>query len=74
MLLLKVSVITISHNSSSTIEKTLKSVESQSYQNIEHIIIDGNSSDSTIEICNKFHHLSKIISELDNGVYDAFNK
>jgi glycosyltransferase involved in cell wall biosynthesis len=71
---MKVSIITISYNSSSTIEKTLKSVESQSYQNIEHIIIDGDSSDNTIEICNKFHHLSKIISELDNGVYDAFNK
>ena len=71
---MKVSIITISYNSSSTIEKTLKSVESQSYYNIEHIIIDGVSSDNTIEICNKFHHVSKIISELDNGVYDAFNK
>jgi glycosyltransferase len=71
---MKVSIITISYNSSSTIEKTLKSVASQSYPNIEHIIIDGDSSDNTIEICNKFHHVSKIISELDNGVYDAFNK
>ena len=71
---MKVSIITISYNSSSTIEKTLKSVESQSYPNIEHIIIDGVSSDNTIEICNKFHHVSKIISELDNGVYNAFNK
>jgi glycosyltransferase len=71
---MKVSIITISYNSSSTIEKTLKSVASQSYPNIEHIIIDGDSIDNTIEICKTFSHVSKIISESDKGVYDAFNK
>jgi len=71
---MKISVITISYNAENTIEKTLKSIKNQSYNNIEHIIIDGGSKDSTLEICNSFSHEAKIISELDNGVYDAFNK
>ena len=69
-----VSIITISYNASSTIEKTLQSVANQSYKNIEHIIVDGGSIDNTLEICNSFSHVSKIISEPDKGVYDAFNK
>jgi glycosyltransferase involved in cell wall biosynthesis len=71
---LKISIITISFNANDTIEKTLNSINSQSYSNIEHIIVDGGSIDGTIEICNSFSHISKIISEPDNGVYDAFNK
>jgi glycosyltransferase involved in cell wall biosynthesis len=71
---LKISIITISYNAKATIEKTLKSVEFQSYKNIEHIIVDGGSIDNTLEICNSFQHISKIISEHDDGVYDAFNK
>ena len=71
---MKVSIITISFNAKSTIEKTLQSVANQSYKNIEHIIVDGGSKDNTLEICNSFSHVSKIISEPDNGVYDAFNK
>ena len=42
--------------------------------NFEHIIIDGNSNDETLEICKNFNHISKIISENDSGVYNAFNK
>ena len=71
---MKISIITISFNAKSTIEKTLQSVANQSYKNIEHIIVDGGSKDNTLEICNSFSHVSKIISEPDNGVYDAFNK
>jgi glycosyltransferase len=71
---LKISIITISFNAEKTIEKTLMSIESQSYDNIEHIIVDGGSKDNTLEICNSFPHVSKIISESDKGVYDAFNK
>lgn len=71
---MKISIITISFNANNTIEKTLNSINSQSYSNIEHIIVDGGSIDGTIEICNSFSHISKIISEPDNGVYDAFNK
>ena len=71
---MKISIITISFNAKSTIEKTLQSVANQSYKNIEHIIVDGGSKDNTLEICNSFSHVSKIKSEPDNGVYDAFNK
>jgi glycosyltransferase involved in cell wall biosynthesis len=71
---LKISIITISFNAKATIEKTLQSVANQSHKNIEHIIIDGGSKDNTLEICNSFPHISKIISEPDKGVYDAFNK
>jgi glycosyltransferase involved in cell wall biosynthesis len=71
---MKISVITISYNSSTTIKQTLKSVQKQSHPNIEHIIVDGKSTDNTLQICNDFNHISKIISESDMGVYDAFNK
>ena len=71
---MKISIITISFNANATIEKTLQSVANQSYKNIEHIIVDGGSKDNTLEICNSFFHVSNIISESDNGVYDAFNK
>lgn len=71
---MKISIITISFNAKATIEKTLQSVANQTYKNIEHIIVDGGSKDNTLEICNLFPHVSKIISEPDKGVYDAFNK
>ena len=71
---MKVSIITISFNAMVTIKKTLLSVANQSYKDIEHIIVDGNSKDNTIDICKSYLHISKIISEPDKGVYDAFNK
>ncbi|MDA7694621.1 glycosyltransferase [Flavobacteriaceae bacterium] len=71
---MKISIITISFNAKYTIDKTLYSVVNQSYENIEHIIIDGNSKDNTIDICKSYSHISKILSEPDKGVYDAFNK
>ena len=71
---MKLSIITITYNSEKTISETLESVAIQTYKDFEHIIIDGNSSDNTISICNSFPHVSKIISEPDKGVYDAFNK
>ena len=71
---MKISIITISFNANYTIEKTLKSVVGQSYKNIEHIIVDGGSIDKTLDICKAFTHISKIVSEPDKGVYDAFNK
>ena len=57
-----------------TIEKTLLSVANQSYENIEHIIVDGNSKDNTIDICKSYSHISKILSEPEKGAYDAYNK
>lgn len=72
---MKVSIITVSFNSRSTIEETILSVLSQDYKNIEYIIIDGKSSDGTVEIINKYSsQVSKFISEPDLGIYDAINK
>lgn len=71
----KVSIITACYNSEKHIEDTIKSVRDQSYDNIEYIIVDGASSDSTMRIVNHYaDNLNIIISEPDNGVYDAFNK
>ena len=78
MCFMKVSIVTASYNSGSTLEDTIKSVLSQSYNNIEYIIVDGNSSDNTIDVVKKyeplFHGRLKWISEKDNGIYDAMNK
>lgn len=71
---MKVSIITATYNSEVTIEQTLQSVRGQSYNNIEHIIIDGKSKDNTVSICEKFPHVVSIISEQDKGIYDAMNK
>lgn len=71
----KISIITISYNSERTIEKTIKSIISQTYPNKEYIIIDGDSKDKTLEIINKYRELINIvISEKDKGISDAFNK
>ena len=70
----RVSIITVSFNSSKTIHDTLNSVAMQDYPNIEHIIIDGLSTDNTIEIANSFPHVKQVITEKDDGIYDAMNK
>ena len=70
-----ISVVTVSLNSCSTLEKTIKSVLNQSYKSIEYIIIDGGSKDGTSKILDKYrNNISKIISEPDSGLYDAMNK
>lgn len=72
---MKVSIITATYNSSKTILDTLYSVQSQSYKNIEHIIVDGKSEDDTLNIINlNSRSVAKIISEPDLGIYDALNK
>jgi glycosyltransferase involved in cell wall biosynthesis len=72
---LKISVITVSYNSAATIADTLRSVANQSYQNIEHLIIDGRSKDSTVKIVEELRHPHLILSsEPDDGIYDAMNK
>lgn len=71
---MRVSIITVSYNSANTIRDTLESIRSQTYSDIEHILIDGKSSDNTLEIVRNFPHLAKVVSEKDNGLYDAMNK
>jgi glycosyltransferase involved in cell wall biosynthesis len=69
-----ISIITVSFNSETTIERTIRSVLDQKYKNIEYIIIDGLSKDKTIEIIKKYDDKIKYLSESDEGIYDAFNK
>ena len=69
-----VSIVTIAYNSADTIRDTLISVAQQDYPNIEHVIIDGASKDNTIDIVRQFPNIKTIISERDNGLYDAMNK
>ncbi|EKO3378592.1 glycosyltransferase [Vibrio fluvialis] len=72
---MKVSIITATYNSSETIIDTLKSLEQQSYPDIEYIIVDGASKDNTLDIVRQnCTRVSKIISEPDKGIYDALNK
>jgi len=72
---MKFSVITATYNSQSTITDAINSVASQTYNNIEHIIIDGASTDNTLSIIENIKsRISKIISEPDNGIYEALNK
>ena len=70
----KISIITATFNSERTIRTTLDSVASQSFENIEHIIIDGGSSDNTLMLLKDYPHIHKVISEKDDGIYDAMNK
>ena len=71
----RLSIITVTFNSEKTIERTLKSVAAQTYKNIEHIVIDGASTDGTLNIIEKYKDgLSYFRSESDRGVYDAMNK
>lgn len=72
---MKISIITTTYNSVSTIEHTVQSVLNQSYTNIEYIIIDGLSTDGTLDILNRYRdRLYAIVSEKDGGIYDALNK
>lgn len=71
----KISVITISYNSSKTIERTIQSVLNQNYENLEYIIIDGGSTDGTVDIIKKYvDRIAYWVSEPDKGISDAFNK
>ncbi|MDH5189737.1 MAG: glycosyltransferase [Gammaproteobacteria bacterium] len=70
-----VTIITVVFNGADTLEKTILSVISQSYTNIEYIIIDGGSTDGTIDIIRKHEHaIDYWVSEPDTGIYDAWNK
>lgn len=72
---MKISIITVCLNSADTIEDTIRSILSQDYKDIEYIVVDGSSSDGTLDILTKYHdQIHEYISEPDKGVYDAMNK
>ena len=72
---MKISVVTACFNSGATIAHTLRSVAAQTHPEVEHIIVDGGSSDATLAIVAEHRErVSKLISEPDRGVYDAMNK
>lgn len=71
---MKISIITVCYNSSATIRDTLRSVANQKNKNIEHILIDGASTDDTLKIIEHFDSVTKLVSEPDKGIYDAMNK
>lgn len=72
---MKISIITVCLNSVNTLRDTIESVLNQTYGNIEYLVIDGGSTDGTIELINSFGKgISKFVSEPDNGIYDAINK
>lgn len=71
----KISIVTICFNAEQTIKKTFESINNQTYQNIEHIVIDGSSTDNTLQIINQNKLFpGKIISEKDSGTENAMNK
>ena len=71
----KFSIITVTYNAEKVIENTIQSVIVQTYKNIEYIIIDGASTDHTMDIVNKYRErIHQVISEPDKGLYDAMNK
>ena len=72
---MKISIITIVYNNKNNIEACIQSVLHQTYTNIEHIIIDGGSTDGTQQIIERYRHkLACYISEKDSGLYNALNK
>ena len=70
---MKVSIITATYNSAATVADSIRSVQQQSYQNIEHIIVDAVSEDDTLAIVHAMHS-GTVVSEKDKGIYDAMNK
>ena len=72
---MKVSIVTICYNNGESIKQTIDSVLSQDYHNIEYVIIDGASTDSSMEVISSYgERIAKVISEPDKGIYDAMNK
>ncbi len=72
---MKISIITVCYNSKLTIERTIESVIRQDYEDVEYIVIDGGSTDGTVDIIKKYaKNISYWVSEADQGIYDAMNK
>ena len=71
----KFSIITVTYNAGAVLEDTIQSVITQTYKNVEYIIVDGGSKDRTLQIVEQYkEHIHTVISEPDKGLYDAMNK
>ncbi len=71
----KFSLITVTYNARGVLEDTIQSIVTQTYKNWEYIIVDGASTDGTMEIVNRYReHINIVVSEPDKGLYDAMNK
>lgn len=71
----KFSIITVTYNAGAVLEDTIQSVITQTYKNVEYIIVDGGSKDRTLQIIEQYkEHIHTVISEPDKGLYDAMNK
>ena len=72
---MRISIITVAFNSAATIADTMRSVAGQTHDDIEHLVIDGASTDDTLAVVRDHGaHLAKLVSEPDHGIYDAMNK
>ncbi|MDP4148465.1 MAG: glycosyltransferase family 2 protein [Bacteroidota bacterium] len=71
---MKISIITATYNSAATLRDTLTCIRQQEHPDIEHILIDGGSTDDTLKIAAEFPHLAQVVSGRDKGIYDAMNK
>ncbi|GGK10634.1 glycosyltransferase family 2 protein [Pseudomonas matsuisoli] len=72
---LKISIITVCYNSAETVRDTIESVLAQTYSNVEYIVIDGASKDSTMDVVRSYEsRIATVVSETDSGIYDAMNK
>jgi glycosyltransferase involved in cell wall biosynthesis len=71
---MKISIITATYNSASTVRDTLDAIALQRHPDVEHIIVDGDSKDDTLDIIASYSHVSKLIVGKDDGIYDAMNK
>ena len=70
---MKITVITPTYNSAATVEDTLASIAAQDHAEVEHIVMDGGSSDDTLGIVGRYGHVSKLITGRYRGIYDAMN-
>ena len=71
----KFSIITVTYNAERVLEDTIQSIMTQSYKNLEYIVVDGGSTDGTLALIEKYReHITTVVSEPDHGLYDAMNK
>lgn len=71
----KFSIITVTYNAAKVLEDTIQSIVTQTYKNMEYIVVDGGSTDGTLDLIQKYkEHIHTVVSEPDRGLYDAMNK